>query len=83
LATKAFSGECHSARAAGDAMTTQICEPHEIVPGALRTRLRWDRRHDAMATEVMCEFKLTLPCDRELIRQLTFVRVAQGKVDWL
>jgi len=64
-------------------MTTHACEPHEIVPGALRQSLRWDTRHDHEAVKIMAEFKLALPRDRELIRQLTFVRVAQGKVDWL
>ena len=64
-------------------MTMHTCEPHEIVPGALGIYLRWDHRHDAKAAEIMKEFNFTLPRDRELIRQLTFVRVAQGKVDWL
>jgi hypothetical protein len=50
----------------------------EVVPAALRTYLRWDHRHDAMAAQIMREFNLTLPRDRELIRQLAFVRVAQG-----
>jgi hypothetical protein len=35
-------------------------------------------RHDAMAAQIIVEFNLQLPRDRELIRQLTFVRVQQG-----
>jgi hypothetical protein len=34
-------------------------------------------RHDWMAARIMAEFKLVLPRDRELIRQLAFMRVAQ------
>ena len=49
----------------------------EIVPEGLRTYLRWDTRHDAMAAKIMREFDLKLPRDRELIRQLSFVRVQQ------
>jgi hypothetical protein len=50
----------------------------EIVPEALRHRLGWDWRHDKMAARIVEEFKLQLPRDRELIRQLAFVRVTQG-----
>jgi hypothetical protein len=51
----------------------------EIVPEALRHRLvSWDWRHDKMAARIMEEFTLRLPRDRELIRQLAFVRVQQG-----
>jgi hypothetical protein len=60
-------------------MTTHVCEPHEIVPGGLRKYLRWDHRHDAMVARIMGEFDLELPRDRELIRQLVFVYVAQGE----
>ncbi len=56
---------------------TSIPEPHEIVPQALRGRLRWDARHDREAAKIMAEGGLVLPRDRELIRQLAFVRVAQ------
>jgi hypothetical protein len=31
-----------------------------------------------MAAQIIVEFNLQLPRDRELIRQLTFVRVQQG-----
>jgi uncharacterized protein (DUF3820 family) len=55
-----------------------ICEPHEVVPDGLRERLHWDSRHDAMARLVVDEFNLTLPRDRELVRQLAFIRVQQG-----
>jgi hypothetical protein len=54
-----------------------------IVPPGLRARLGWDDRHDAEARRVMVEFELKLPRDRELVRQLTFVRVRQGKLEWL
>ena len=57
---------------------THVCKPDEIVPAALREFLRWDSRHDAMAATIIREFDLKLPRDRELIRQLAFVRVAQG-----
>jgi uncharacterized protein (DUF3820 family) len=59
-------------------MTTYTPKPHEIVPEALQQRLGWDFRHDAIARLIMDEFALTLPRDRELIRQLAFIRVQQG-----
>jgi hypothetical protein len=52
--------------------------PDEVIAEGLRVRLRWGSRHDAMAAQIMREFNLQLPRDRELIRQLTFVRVRQG-----
>jgi len=55
----------------------------EIVPRALRTRLGWDHRHDEEARRIMRDMGLKLPRDRELIRQLTVVRVAQGPLPWL
>jgi hypothetical protein len=58
---------------------THVPKPDEIVPAALRQQLRWDARHDAMAAKIMREFDLKLPRDRELIRQLAFVRVQQGE----
>jgi hypothetical protein len=61
-------------KAGGGAMTTHVPRPDEIVPAALRTHLRWDQRHDAMAARIIKEFDLKLPRDRELIRQLTLVR---------
>jgi hypothetical protein len=63
------------------AAETYVCDPHEIVPRALRQRLRWDARHDRSAMQIMAEFALILPRDRELIRQLAFVRVAQPDSD--
>jgi uncharacterized protein (DUF3820 family) len=60
-------------------MQDEIQKRFEIVPDALRYRLGWDARHDAMARLVMDEFALTLPRDRELIRQLAFIRVQQGE----
>ena len=51
---------------------------HEVVPQALRQRLGWKTVHDRTAARIMAAFPLTLPRDRELIRQLTFVRVAQS-----
>jgi uncharacterized protein (DUF3820 family) len=50
----------------------------EIVPEAVRQWIGWDYRHDAMARLVIDEFVLVLPRDCELIRQLAFIRVAQG-----
>jgi hypothetical protein len=50
----------------------------EFVPDHLRERLRWTAEHDDMARTVMREFDLRMPRDRELIRQLAFVRVRQG-----
>jgi hypothetical protein len=64
-------------RDGGGAMTVHP-EFHEVVPKALRKRLRWDERHDQVAEEVMAEFGLKLPEHRELIRQLSFTRVAFG-----
>ena len=52
----------------------------EIVPEALRHRFGWDERHDAAATQIIAKFNLSLPRDRELIRQLAFLRVAQSQV---
>src|SRR5712691_6550469 len=51
----------------------------EVAPApALHRLLGWDWRHDAMVRLILDEFALTLPRDRELIRQLTFIRVQQG-----
>ena len=61
-------------------MTTDAPRPHEIVPEALRQFLGWDELHDATAARILAESQLSLPRDRELIRQLAFVRVAQGQV---
>jgi hypothetical protein len=55
------------------------CKPDEIVPAALREYLRWDHRHDSAAQQVMADYGFKLPQNRELIRQLTFVRVQQGE----
>jgi hypothetical protein len=62
----------------GSHQPKHVCQPDEIVPEALRDRLGWDCRHDAIARLVMDEFALTLPHDRELIRQLAAIRVQQG-----
>jgi hypothetical protein len=58
-------------------------QPDEIVPMELRIYLRWDHRHDAAAADVMYEYGLTPPRDRELIRQLAVTRVVWGKPEWL
>lgn len=50
----------------------------EIVAEALQPRVGWDFRHDATARLLMGEFALTLPRDRELVRQLASIRVQQG-----
>jgi hypothetical protein len=57
--------------------------PDAFVPEHLCERLRWTAEHDAVARTIMREFNLQMPRDRELIRQLTFVRVRQGPLDWL
>src|SRR2546423_13353639 len=44
----------------------------------LQGRLGWDFRHDAVLRLILDEFGLVLPRDRELIRQLAFIRVQQG-----
>jgi len=60
-------------------MATHTLKPTpEIIPEALQERLSWDFQHNAIAGLVMDEFALTLPRDRELIRQLAFIRVQQG-----
>jgi len=59
---------------------THHCMPDEAVPAALRGYLHWDFRHDAVARLIMGEAGLTLLRDRELIRQLAFIRVQQGAV---
>jgi uncharacterized protein (DUF3820 family) len=61
-------------------MTAHTPKPHEIVPEALRCRFGWDERHDAAATQIIAKFNLSLPRDRELIRELAFVRVAQSQI---
>jgi hypothetical protein len=50
-----------------------------IIPKNLRTKLRWNEHHDAAPARIIKEFGLQLPCDRELVRQLAFLRVAQPK----
>jgi hypothetical protein len=55
---------------------TNIPKANETVPHALQEK--WDARHDSSAAEIMTEFGLVLPRDRELVRQLAFMRVAQG-----
>ena len=52
---------------------------HDIVPRDLRNLFRWDERHDHEAANIVFEFHLAFPDHRELIRQLAFLRVAQGK----
>jgi uncharacterized protein (DUF3820 family) len=60
-------------------MTIHTAKPPAIVPEALQRRLGWDFRHDAMVRLIVDEFTLTLPRDRELIRQLASIRVQQGE----
>jgi len=55
-------------------------DEHIIEHEALRRRFGWDERHDAAATQIIAKFSLSLPRDRELIRQLAFLRVAQSQV---
>ena len=65
------------------AQPKHAAQPDEIVPADLRTYLRWDHRHDDAAADVMREYGLTLPRDRETIRQLAVTRVVWGKPEWL
>jgi Zn-finger domain-containing protein len=53
-----------------------------IVPHELRDKLGWDHRHDRIARDVVREFDLKLPRDRELIRQLAMGRVYMGIKAW-
>jgi uncharacterized protein (DUF3820 family) len=52
----------------------------EIIPEALRYRFGWDELHDVVAARIIVEFKLFLPRDRELVRQLAVLRVAQSEI---
>jgi len=66
-----------------DSIPNQTESDLEFVPDRLYGRLRWTDEHDDTAHEIMNEFGLQMPRDRELIRQLAFVRVKQGSVEWL
>jgi uncharacterized protein (DUF3820 family) len=59
--------------------TPRTCEPDKILSEAVQQRIGWDYRHDAIVRLILDEFALVLPRDRELIRQLAFIRVAQGE----
>lgn len=50
----------------------------DIVPEQLHRKLGWDMRHHFMAEKIIDRFGLALPRDRELIRQLAVIYVAQG-----
>jgi hypothetical protein len=52
-------------------------KPDAIVPEALQRRVGWKAQHQALAEKIIDQFNLKLPRDRELIRQLAFVRVQQ------
>jgi uncharacterized protein (DUF3820 family) len=67
------------AERSGGQMRDETQKRFEIVSEALRYRLGWDARHDAMARLIMDEFALVLPRDLELIRQLTVIRIQQGE----
>ena len=47
----------------------------DIVPEALHKKVGWDMRHHFMAEKIIDSFGLTLPLDRELVRQLAVVYV--------
>jgi hypothetical protein len=55
-------------------------KPGDIVSTALARRLGWDMRHHFMAEKIIDRFGLVLPGDRELVRQLAVIYVAQGLV---
>ena len=48
------------------------------MPEQLHRKLGWDMRHHFMAEKIIDRFGLALPRDRELIRQLAVIYVAQG-----
>jgi hypothetical protein len=59
-----------------------VSDSRYIVPLGLRDRLGWDHRHDRVARDVIREFGLRLPRDRELIRQLAMGRIYMGTKAW-
>jgi uncharacterized protein (DUF3820 family) len=59
--------------------TPRTCEPDKILSEAVQQRIGWDYRHDAIVRLILDEYALVLPRDRELVRQLAFIRVAQGE----
>jgi hypothetical protein len=54
------------------------CADDEVVPKPLRSYLRWTGDHQMVAHRIMRDYGLTLPKDRELIRQLAHLRVQHG-----
>ena len=50
-----------------------------VASSEVRRKIGWDGRHEAMADRIIEEFKLKLPRDRELIRQLALIRIQQGQ----
>jgi hypothetical protein len=57
---------------------TYHCVDDEIVPKPLRSYLRWTSDHQMVAHKIMRDYGLKLPKDRELIRQLAYLRVQHG-----
>src|SRR5262249_48618051 len=53
-------------------------EPDSIVAPTVQRKLGWDMRHHFMAEKIVDVFGLVLPRDRELVRQLAVIYVAQG-----
>ena len=50
-----------------------------FVAPEMRRKIGWDGRHERMARQIMEEFSLKMPRDRELIRQLALIRIQQGQ----
>jgi hypothetical protein len=50
----------------------------DIVPETLHRKVGWDMRHHFMAEKIIERFGLTLPRDRELVRQLAVIYVLRG-----
>jgi uncharacterized protein (DUF3820 family) len=75
------AGEGDRAVTAAELLTVAVAP--EIVPEKLRQPLGWDFRHDAISRLIIDEFDLVLPRDRELVRQLAFIRVQQGAAHFL
>jgi hypothetical protein len=57
---------------------TYHCADDDVVPKPLRSYLRWTDDHQMVAHKIMRDYGLKLPKDRELIRQLAYLRVQHG-----
>jgi hypothetical protein len=53
----------------------------DIVPEHLHRYVGWNKRHHYVAEQILDWFRLQFPRDRELIRQLAVIHVAEGLKD--